>query len=223
MNPCLVPTPKPDLDGDRRWESIHNRYLAETKTTESEIVWLGDSIFQELKNSTLWKTKISPLHCTNFGLGGDRVKHLLWRIENGELDFSSNIKVIVLLVGTNNTNINETDVFEGIVNLVDKIRSKQPNAAIILLTLLPRGQFPNRVREKNLQVNNFLIDKYKNESEEKENIHLIPIHENIVQEDGTISHHVLHDYLHLTDYAYTKVFTPVYEKIVELLNEKKKS
>ncbi|XP_018332452.1 platelet-activating factor acetylhydrolase IB subunit beta homolog isoform X2 [Agrilus planipennis] len=133
MNPCLVPTPKPDLDGDRRWESIHNRYLAETKTTESEIVWLGDSIFQELKNSTLWKTKISPLHCTNFGLGGDRVKHLLWRIENGELDFSSNIKVIVLLVGTNNTNINETDVFEGIVNLVDKIRSKQPNAAIILL------------------------------------------------------------------------------------------
>lgn len=33
-----------------------------------------------------WDTCFEPLHSLNFGIGGDCTEHVLWRIENGELD-----------------------------------------------------------------------------------------------------------------------------------------
>lgn len=27
-----------------------------------------------------------PLHSLNFGIGGDQTQHVLWRVENGEMD-----------------------------------------------------------------------------------------------------------------------------------------
>jgi platelet-activating factor acetylhydrolase IB subunit beta/gamma len=27
-----------------------------------------------------------PLHCLNFGIGGDQTQHVLWRVENGEMN-----------------------------------------------------------------------------------------------------------------------------------------
>jgi len=28
----------------------------------------------------------APLHCLNFGIGGDQTQHVLWRCMNGEMD-----------------------------------------------------------------------------------------------------------------------------------------
>lgn len=33
-----------------------------------------------------WDTNFAPLNSLNFGIGGDCTEHVLWRIENGELD-----------------------------------------------------------------------------------------------------------------------------------------
>lgn len=33
-----------------------------------------------------WDTYFAPLNSLNFGIGGDCTEHVLWRIENGELD-----------------------------------------------------------------------------------------------------------------------------------------
>jgi hypothetical protein len=38
----------------------------------------------------------------DFGWGADRIRNILWRLENGEID-GANPEVIVLLAGTNNT------------------------------------------------------------------------------------------------------------------------
>lgn len=57
---------------------------------------------------------------------------MLWRIQNGELDFHSKLKAIVLFVGTNNTDCTPHEVFEGILEIIKNIKQKSGNIAIIL-------------------------------------------------------------------------------------------
>lgn len=221
-NPCVIPRRPEDEVGDQRWDSMHKRYVNEARTSEPEVVFVGDSIIQQLQFTTLWNERINSLHCLNFGIGGDRVENVLWRVLNGEFAFNTKIKAVVLLVGTNNTDCTPHEVFEGIVEIVKAIKAKIPNVHIILPTLLPRGQNPNPYRERNEHVNTFLLDKFENNANADEhtaNVHVIKIHEHIIRGDQTISHHVMHDYLHLTDSAYSNIFAPVYEKLVQLLQQ----
>ncbi|XP_049824837.1 platelet-activating factor acetylhydrolase IB subunit beta homolog [Aethina tumida] len=220
MNPCVIPEPKEDDVGDGRWMSMHQRFVQQARTSESEVLFIGDSIVQQLQFTPLWTDKISSLHCINFGIGGDRVENVLWRIQNGELNFNVKLKAVVVFVGTNNTDCTPHEIFEGILEIIKEIKSRLGKVTIILPTLLPRGHFPNPYRERNDHVNTFLIDKFCNEAnvdEVTENVHVVPIHENIVGNDQTISHYIMHDYLHLTNAGYNKIFTPVYDKLCEVL------
>lgn len=36
MNPCTIPIPAKDFDGDHRWLSIHKRFLQECKEKDPE-------------------------------------------------------------------------------------------------------------------------------------------------------------------------------------------
>lgn len=221
LNPCVKPEPPEDTVGDGRWMSQHNRYLQETKTSESEVLFIGDSIIQQLQFTSLWTEKISSLHCVNFGIGGDRVENVLWRVRHGELEFNSKIKAVVLFVGTNNIDCTPHEIYEGILEIIKEIKRQLGNVAIVLPTLLPRGHYPNEYRERNDHVNTFLLDKFCNEAnadEVTENCHVVAIDHHIVGNDQTISHHIMHDYLHLTNSGYSKVFSKVYEKLCELLN-----
>ncbi|KAF2880077.1 hypothetical protein ILUMI_26089 [Ignelater luminosus] len=226
---CKVPQIKSDVVGDDRWGCMHRRYVAEAKVSEAEVLFIGDSIIQQLQFSTLWTEKINSLHCVNFGIGGDRVEHVLWRVLNGELEFTVPIKVVVLFVGTNNTDCTAQNIFEGICEIVRVIKEKLGNVTVILPTLLPRGQFPNPNRVRNLEVNVLLMNHFKNgpvvspdsndTNKEKDlsSFHVIPIHEDIIQSDQTISHYIMYDYLHLTNQGYYKIFKPIYEKLQYLL------
>ncbi|KAK9883297.1 hypothetical protein WA026_001478 [Henosepilachna vigintioctopunctata] len=222
MNPCILAQPPEDEVGDGRWHSMHNRYVQEASTSEAEVLFIGDSIIQQLQFSTIWAEKFISLHCCNFGIGGDRVENVLWRIQNGELDFQAKLKAVVLFVGTNNTDCTPHEVYEGILEIIKTIKQKLGNVAIILPTLLPRGQYPNPYRERNDQVNTFLIDKFCNPDNIDEltpSVIVVRIHENIVQNDKTIPHFILHDYLHLTNSAYWKIFGPIYDKLCDIIGK----
>lgn len=106
--------------------------MSETKTSEPDVVFIGDSIVQGLQFSNLWTEKISSLHPLNFGIGGDRVQHVLWRLLNGEMDFHVKIKAVVLFVGTNNLEDTPEDVFEGILECIKVIHEKLGDVHIIL-------------------------------------------------------------------------------------------
>ncbi|CAG9861114.1 unnamed protein product [Phyllotreta striolata] len=220
LNPCVKPERPEDTVGDGRWMSMHNRYLQEAKNSESEVLFIGDSIIQQLQFSSLWVEKISSLHCLNFGIGGDRVENVLWRVQNGELEFSAKIKAVVLMVGTNNIDCTGHEIFEGILEIIREIKRQLGNVAILLPTLLPRGHHPNPYRERNDHVNTFLLDKFCNEANADEitsNVHVVAIDDHIVGNDRTISHHLMHDYLHLTNSGYSKVFGKVYETLCDIL------
>jgi len=210
------PVPMEDVQGDNRWMDMHLRFVAEAKEAEPDVLWIGDSIIQNLVNSNIWERSFCQMHSCNFGIAGDRTETLLWRLQEGELDGLAP-KVIVLHIGTNNHGENAEDITEGIRTILCLIRDKQPQAYLILTTLLPRGHQPNPLRERNAGVNNLLGDLLKGNSR-AQLVHLDP-EPGFVRADGTISHHDLYDYLHLTQKGYDRAFEPVNDLLLQLLAE----
>lgn len=53
---------------------------------EPDVLFVGDSLIERLQYSIVWSEFFEPLHCLNFGIGGDTTQNVLWRLENGEID-----------------------------------------------------------------------------------------------------------------------------------------
>lgn len=212
MNPAATPAIKPDSE-DGRWMNVHNRYVSDAKEKEPEVIMIGDSIIQHLEHVEYWNRVFAPMHTLNFGIGGDQTQHVLWRILNGELD-NVKPKVVVILVGTNNPESAE-EVAEGILEIVKVVREKQPEAYIVLLSLLPRGYLPNPLRDRNESVNVIIREKAQTLTK----VEVLSIGQGLVQPDGTISHHDMYDYLHLTNAGYEKALEPLADLLQQLLSE----
>lgn len=203
-----------DVQGDGRWMSLHNRFVCEARESEPDVLWLGDLLISNLVNSNIWERSFCQMHSLNFAIGGDRTQNLLWRLQNGELEGLSP-KVIVLQIGTNNHGNTPEEIAEGIKAIMALIRDKQPQAYLVVLTLLPRGMTENPLRERNKKVNELVAEQLKGNSRAQ----LVQTGTNFVQADGTISHHDMFDYLRLTQKGYDKAFEPVNELLLQLLSE----
>ncbi|HEX6462894.1 MAG TPA: GDSL-type esterase/lipase family protein, partial [Vicinamibacterales bacterium] len=83
-------------------------------------------------------------NAADFGWGADKVQHILWRLENGELD-GVNPKIIVVLAGTNNIGgtpgdaAKIADITRGLKAIVSTCRAKAPSATIVLTGIFPRN------------------------------------------------------------------------------------
>ena len=64
----------------------HQRFISEARDGEPEVVWIGDSLIQNLFNSRIWDSSFCLMHSVNFGIAGDRTENVLWRLQNGELE-----------------------------------------------------------------------------------------------------------------------------------------
>lgn len=85
----------------------------------------------------------------------------------------------------------------------------------MLQELLPRGQYPNPLRERNATVNKLLRSKASGLPK----VEVVSTDMGLIQQDGTISHHDMPDYLHLSDAGYRKAFEALYELILQLLSD----
>lgn len=192
----------------------HNRFLSDAKGKDADVIFIGDSILQALEHTEVWNQWFAPLHCLNFSIHKDQTQNVLWRIKNGELDHVDP-KVIVVHVGTNNVENTPEQVCEGILEIIRTIREKHPSAYIVLPSLLPRGQHPNTLREKNAKINQLLREKVTIMNK----VEMVAIDKGFVQTDGTISHHDMHDYLTPTNAACRKAFEPIYDLLQQILFE----
>jgi lysophospholipase L1-like esterase len=129
----------------------HARFLAkqaELKRGPAELLWLGDSITQNWETDgpqdwrrflPVWTHYYGDRHAIDLGFKGDSTCHLLWRIENGELDGIAP-KAAIILIGANNFGHIHTDAdqtYAGIVTVVDAVHRRLPNTRILLLGVLP--------------------------------------------------------------------------------------
>jgi platelet-activating factor acetylhydrolase IB subunit beta/gamma len=121
--------------------------------------------------------------------------------------------------GTNNSPFNTAEeIAEGIAECLSEIRKKHSESFIVIPTLLPRGHQPNELREKNEKINEILKEKFLSLNK----VQIVDISKGLVQIDGTISHHDLHDYLNLTNATSRKLFEPVWDLLSQILNENEK-
>jgi hypothetical protein len=130
---------------------LAHRQLLEKRTQgKIDVYFMGTSITRRWGATDYpeflanWKQNFFGWNAADFGWGADGIEHMLWRIENGELD-GVNPKIIVVDAGTNNVGsvpgdqAKIDDITRGLRALVDLSRRKAPNATIVLTGIFPRN------------------------------------------------------------------------------------
>ncbi len=183
-----------------------------------DLVLMGDSITHgwENKGKEVWAEYYTPRNAANFGIGGDRTQHLLWRIDDGNFDGISP-KLIVLMIGTNNSKDNTAqEIADGVTAVVKRLHEEEPQAKILLLAIFPRGEQPDDPR----RLNNIAANELFMRIADGKMIHYLDIGEVFTNADGTLSPEIMPDYLHLTPRGYRMWAEAIEPKVAELMGEK---
>ena len=132
----------------------HAEKVAAIKSGHYDLVLIGDSITHSLgeldgkytPNRAVWDRHFAPRHAINLGMNGQRTEEILWNLQNGELDFAQSPKVMMLLIGTNNSDDRHfrrvhtaEQIFAGTKAIVDLIRRRHPTTKVLVLRIFPRG------------------------------------------------------------------------------------
>lgn len=149
-NPAIDPT-IPAVGGVRWYWPTHARNFERRKAGNIDLCFLGDSITQGWPGE-MFGQYYGSLNAVNFGCGGDKIQHLLMRLEgdDGELKGTSP-KVVVLLIGINNMVDNTAvEIAYGIDNMVKRIGKECPKSKILLLAILPtKGDENDKIKAVN--------------------------------------------------------------------------
>lgn len=199
-NSAVTPAPR-----DANWVKRHEGFVEMAKKG-GDVLFLGDSITDGWrgKGQAIWEKNYAPLNAINFGIGGDRTEHVLWRMQNGELE-GLKPKAVVLMIGTNNTgnnrdgtpkNTNE-EIAEGVTKIVQGLRTKLPGAKILLLAIFPRGEKETPIRARLKEINAKLA-----KLDDGKMIKYLDIGDKFLEADGTLSRDIMPDLLHPNDKGY---------------------
>ncbi|MEI7460505.1 MAG: platelet-activating factor acetylhydrolase IB subunit [Pirellula sp.] len=212
-----VAAPKfgPDGKVNQGFLNAHEKFVKTAQDGTAELVFLGDSITAGWGGKKeIWNKAFGDYKPANFGIGGDRTQHVLWRITNGELD-GIKPKAFVLMIGTNNSGTDSAEgIAKGITAIVETLRAKQPQAKILLLAVFPRGEVasPNAGRDKLNQVN-AIVSKL----DDGKHIYYLDIGGKFLQPDGSLTKDIMPDFLHLSGAGYQIWADSIGTKLAELM------
>lgn len=176
---------------------------------------------------TAWKAAFPSYKAINMGVSGDRVEHVLWRLDHGTLD-GVQPKVVVLLIGTNNVGlitgygVPASSIPPGIKLCVDNIRSKLPNAQVIVVKILPRD-VPTSANYQNAKLINQGIDALHLEAPGN-GVKVLDMWNDFLDPTDTNPAKVINaslflsDKLHLTEAGYQKYASRLQPLIAPFLN-----
>ena len=218
-------TPK---TGNKRFFDLHESFLKRGKEGPIDLLFLGDSITEGWRRAPhIWDHFYSQYNPANFGIGGDQTQHVIWRIDNGELD-GIKPKVVVLMLGTNNSGHNTgEEIAAADKKIIDMIRAKIPGVKVLLLAIFPRdarrspdGQITDaaiadaalRVRANNRA--NALLAKL----DDGENVRFLNINDVFLGRDGRIPWKIMPDQLHPTAAGYelwAEAMQPLLEEMMK--------
>ncbi len=192
------PSPKKD---NGTFLKRHESFLERGKAGPVGLLFLGDSITEGWKKAPhIWKAYYDEYQPANFGIGGDLTQHVIWRIENGELD-GIHPKVTVLMIGTNNTGgYTAEEIIAADKRIVELIRAKIPETKVLLLAVFPRGAWKGRsgtvaTAEHFMSIINE-VNAGLAKLDDGVNVRFLDINEKFLGQDGKIPKAIMPDQLH---------------------------
>jgi lysophospholipase L1-like esterase len=218
--PADVPAIKYDKEGkpNAKFMKLHEQFVDKAKQGDTDLLFLGDSITAGWNaQKEIWEQHFGQYKPANFGIGGDRTQHVLWRIENGELEPPMKPKAIVLMIGTNNSAHDPADkIAAGIEKIVTTARQKT-GAKVLLLAVFPRGETAEKAAKQRETIKG--INERIRKLDDGKNVRFRDLTGQFMNADGTISKDIMHDYLHLTRKGYEIWAEALDEPLKEMMNQ----
>jgi lysophospholipase L1-like esterase len=194
----LVGVPRPPSDNVM---GRTEQFNAQAKVGGFDVLFIGDSIthcWESEHGKEVWAKRIAPFKAANFGIGGDTTQTVIWRLDNGNLTGALDPKVIVLMLGTNNSCFDKPEeVAAGIGAILARLHERFPKAKILLYAIFARNDANNNQRQGNDAANK-IIAKYDGYW----NIKYIDFNPKLTKPDGNLLDGVMFDGTHPTAKGY---------------------
>lgn len=208
-HPAVTPVPRSDIEW---WMKRHQAILEQIPKTNPQLIFIGDSITHgwERKGRAVWDASYAPYDALNLGFGGDRTEHVLWRLQNGEID-GIWPRLAVLMIGTNNAareQYSPQQIADGIRMIVCTLRQKLPETRILILAIFPRGsdeQRNDRTQDASynpLWAKNDRVNQMISKFADGRMIFYLDINKAFVNEQGVLTREVMPDLLHPEEKGY---------------------
>lgn len=134
----------------------HSQAVEAANRQQPSVVVVGDSLAAKWATvgARAWNREIRGLNAFDLGVASDRTQHVLYRIRAG--DFSRlTPRVGVLIIGTNNVNRNTpSETGDGVLRVVDELRSVWPHTSLIVVGVLPRQLPEGLARQRRIDALN---------------------------------------------------------------------
>jgi lysophospholipase L1-like esterase len=205
--------PKPR---DAKWVARHEGFVAIAKKGGVDLLFLGDSITDGWRGrgKEVWDKEFEPLKAANFGIGGDRTQHVLWRLQNGELD-GIQPKLAVLMIGTNNLSGNTNDeIVAGIKAIIAELQKHCPKTKLLLLGIFPRGMAADNPARARIKAINETISKLDDGGK---TIKYMDIGQKFLTDDGTLTKEIMPDALHPNAKGYEIWANAIMDTVKEMM------
>lgn len=197
-NSAVAPS---DRLAQKFWKARHEKFLERTRKGGVDVVFIGDSITQgwEGAGKKAWATHFEPMKAGNYGIGGDRTGHVLWRITKGKELEGISPRAAVIMIGTNNMGSNSAEeIAAGVTAIVKELRSQKPQMKILLLGIFPRSpKAADPVRAK-IKKTNETISKL----EDGKMVFYKDIGDKFLGSEGQLTKEIMPDFLHLSPKGY---------------------
>ena len=124
--------------------------------SSSKILLTGGSIISSLRRYlVIWKKYSSSFNSLNFGIPGDKIRYVLWKIQN--FSNNSSIKYIFILCRTSNIDYNPPEEPVNGITL-SGISAKKQCHNVVFIPLIPQGK-KDTIRRGSIHITNWLLEE----------------------------------------------------------------
>jgi lysophospholipase L1-like esterase len=173
--PALRPPAPTDVPSDSNERARPGNYkacrdrvaAANASGKHIDLLFVGDSITEAWNppdwggyrhGGAVWDKYYANRSALNFGVGADRTQNVLYRLDTMDVQ-ALTPKVIVLMIGTNNTQDTASQIATGVHAVLAKLETMYPMAKIILVSILPNARATQLMADANALIQPFADGK----------------------------------------------------------------